>query len=41
MRHFFLLILLVLFLAAPLAPDVRSDDISTGTMVTMEITGMT
>jgi hypothetical protein len=41
MRHFFLLILLVLFLVAPLAPDAWSDDISASTMVTMDITGMT
>jgi len=41
MRQFFLLILLGLFLAAPLAPDAWSDDISANTMVTMEITGMT
>ena len=41
MRHPFLLILLVLSLAILLVPDLRSDDISTSTMVTMEISGMT
>ena len=41
MRRFFLLFLLVLFLATPLAPDAWSDDISANTIVTMEISGMT
>ncbi len=41
MRHPFLLILLVLFMAVWLVPDSRSGDISASTMVTMEITGMT
>ena len=41
MRRLFLLILLVVFLAAPLAPDAWADDVSVNTMVTMEITGMT
>jgi hypothetical protein len=41
MRRLFLLILLVLFVAAPLAPDAWADDVSANTMVTMEITGMT
>ncbi len=41
MKHSFLLVLLMLFMATWLVPDSRSGDISAITMVTMEISGMT
>ena len=41
MRQYFLLILLVFFMATWMVPDSRSDDIAASSMVTMEIFGMT
>jgi len=41
MRHPFLLVMLVLFMATWMVPDSRSDDIAASSMVTLEISGMT
>jgi hypothetical protein len=41
MKQYVLLVLLILSLAILLVPDLRSDDVSISTMVTMEISGMT